>query len=181
MKVKENDIVKISKFMSLVLRHKPEILKLNMDGEGYVDINELIGKINEYKNISLNEKILYLIVENDEKQRYKIFNNKIRANQGHSIGVDLKLVSEKPPVVLYHGTVREKAEKIGKEGLKKMSRDFVHLSTNEKIAEEVGKRRGDPVVLRINAGKMFEEGYEFYKSENNVWMTKKVPVEYIIF
>ena len=174
---------KISKFMSFVLRHKPEIIGISLDNEGWVNLDDFVHKINKHKNFHVTKETIHIIVKNDEKQRYSLSYDEsmIRANQGHSIHVDLKLQPEMPPELLYHGTVENKLKSIEKEGLLPMSRNFVHLSSDIQTAENVGKRRGIPIILTIQAQKMYNEGYNFYQSENKIWMTKKVPVEYITF
>jgi putative RNA 2'-phosphotransferase len=177
----DNAHVKISKFLSLVLRHSPATIHLNMDKNGWVNINELIANANKYKNMCLNYELIKIIVETNDKQRFIISDDgeKIRANQGHSITVDLELESKIPPDILYHGTASRFLDSIMKEGLKPMTRQYVHLSLTEEIALNVGKRHGKPIVLYINTKNMFEEGYKFYLSENKVWMVDKVPVKYI--
>jgi putative RNA 2'-phosphotransferase len=178
---KEEKYIKISKFMSFVLRHKPELIGIALDNEGWVNLDDFIHKINKHKNFHLTKETIHIIVKNDEKQRYSLSydGSMIRANQGHSVHVDLKLQPEMPPVLLYHGTVENKIKSIEKEGLLPMSRNFVHLSSDIQTAENVGKRRGLPIILTIQAQKMHNEGYNFYLSENKIWLTKKVPVEYI--
>ena len=169
--------------MSLVLRHKPELIGISLDNEGWVNLDDFVHKINEHTNFHVTKETIHIIVKNDEKQRYSLSYDEsmIRANQGHSVHVDLKLQPEMPPELLYHGTVENKLKSIEKEGLLPMSRNFVHLSSDIQTAENVGKRRGIPIILTIQAQKMYNEGYNFYQSENKIWMTKKVPVEYITF
>jgi putative RNA 2'-phosphotransferase len=176
-----NDYVKISKFLSLILRHSPQTIHLNMDKNGWVNIDELIHNANKYRNICLTIDLIRIIVENNDKQRFIISNDgeKIRANQGHSITVDLGLESKTPPEVLYHGTASHFLDSIMKDGLKPMKRQCVHLSKTEEIALTVGKRHGKPIVLYINAKDMHKEGYKFYLSENKIWLVDKVPVKYI--
>jgi putative RNA 2'-phosphotransferase len=173
--------VKISKFLSLVLRHSPETIHLNMDKNGWVNIDELIANADKYKNIRLNSGLIRIIVENNDKQRFAISDDgkRIRANQGHSIIVDLELESKTPPGILYHGTAVHSLDSIMKEGLKPMSRQFVHLSPAEEIALTVGKRHGKPVVLYIDTKNMQKDGYKFYLSKNNVWLVNHVPAKYI--
>jgi putative RNA 2'-phosphotransferase len=129
----------------------------------------------------LNNDLIKIIVETNDKQRFIISDDrkKIRANQGHSITVDLELENKIPPDILYHGTAIRFLDPIMNEGLKPMTRQYVHLSVTEKIALTVGKRHGKPIVLYINAKNMYEEGYKFYLSENKVWLVNKVPVKYI--
>jgi putative RNA 2'-phosphotransferase len=175
------NVVKGSKFLSLVLRHSPETIHLNMDKNGWVNIQELIDNANKYKNMHLNRDIIKIIVETNDKQRFIISDDgeKIRANQGHSITVDLELESQIPPDILYHGTATRFLDAIMKDGLKPMSRQYVHLSETEETAINVGQRHGQPVVLSINAKAMYDEGYKFYLSENKVWLVDNVPVKHI--
>jgi putative RNA 2'-phosphotransferase len=177
----ENVNVRISKFLSLVLRHSPETINLNMDRNGWVSINELIENANKYKNMRLTVDLIKTIVKNNDKQRFIISDDgeKIRANQGHSLTVDLELESKTPPDILYHGTASRFLDSILKNGLNSMSRQYVHLSSTEETALTVGKRHGNPIILYINAKKMNEDGYKFYLSENNIWLVDKVPAKYI--
>jgi putative RNA 2'-phosphotransferase len=174
-------MVQISKFLSLVLRHQPETIHLNMDKNGWVDIDELINKTNKYKNWRLDKETLAEIVKTNDKQRFIIDaeKNKIRANQGHSIKIDLALEPKTPPDELYHGTAARFLDSIMENGIKPMTRQYVHLSRTVEIAENVGKRHGIPIVLYINTKAMYEKGYTFYLSENMVWLVDYVPKEYI--
>lgn len=170
-----------SKFLSLVLRHKPETIGITLDSNGWANTDELI------RNISINDKdfnmkVLEDIVRTDNKMRYS-FNEdktKIRANQGHSLTVDVELEIATPPDILFHGTHHAALLSISQHGLKKMDRMHVHLSDNYATAIRVASRRNDPVVLRIDATKMVEDGYKFYISKNRVWLIESVPVKYII-
>jgi putative RNA 2'-phosphotransferase len=177
-----NAHVKISRFLSFVLRHSPETIRLSMDKNGWVTINELIENANKYKNIGLNHDLIKTIVETNDKQRYILSDDgkRIRANQGHSITVDLELESKIPPGILYHGTATRFLDSIMKDGLKPMTRQYVHLSPAEEIALTVGRRHGKPIILYIDAKNMYEEGFKFYLSKNKVWLTEKVPIKYII-
>ena len=177
----ESKNVRISKFLSLILRHSPEKIHLNMDKNGWVYINELIENANRYKNMALTVELIKTIVETNDKKRFIISEDgkKIRANQGHSIAVDLELENQIPPDILYHGTATRYIDSIMKNGLKPMSRQYIHLSRTEEIALGVGKRHGKPIILYIDAKKMNEEGYRFYLSENKVWLVEKVPIKYI--
>jgi putative RNA 2'-phosphotransferase len=178
---KSNDQVKISKFMSLILRHSPETIHLNMDKNGWVSIQELIDNTNKYKNLALTIDLIKTVVETNDKQRFKISDDgkRIRANQGHSITVDLELEDKTPPDILFHGTATRFLDSIMKDGLKPMTRQYVHLSLTEEIALTVGRRHGEPIVLHINTKRMYEEGYKFYLSENKVWLVAEVPIKYI--
>jgi putative RNA 2'-phosphotransferase len=175
------DIIQTSKFLSLVLRHRPELIHLNMDTNGWVDVDELINNANKYKKMRLTKETLMEVVKKNDKQRFIIDaeKNKIRANQGHSISIDLALEPQTPPDELYHGTADRFLKSIMENGIKPMSRQYVHLSRTEEIAETVGKRHGKPVVLKINTKAMYEQGHTFYLSENKVWLVDYVPKGYI--
>jgi putative RNA 2'-phosphotransferase len=175
------NLTRISKFLSLVLRHAPETIHVNVDKNGWLDIQQLIDNSNKYKNLGLTIDIIKKVVENNDKQRFIISDDgkRIRANQGHSITVDLELESKTPPDVLYHGTAIRFLDSIRREGLKPMKRQYVHLSRTEEMAITVGRRHGKPVILYIDAKAMHEEGYKFYFSENKIWLVDKVPVKYI--
>ena len=168
---------KASKFLSLVLRHKPEKIGIQLDRRSWAKVPEILMGVN------LTMEDLEYIVETDEKQRYSFNDDKtlIRANQGHSIPIDLELEAVEPPETLYHGTIGQFLGSIKKEGLQRRSRQFVHLSKDVETALAVGRRRGKPVVLQIASGRMFEDGYEFFLSENGVWLTKEAPSSYIKF
>jgi putative RNA 2'-phosphotransferase len=172
----------ISKFLSLVLRHAPETIHLQLDENGWADVDELINKCIEH-NTKLDYEVLLEVVETNDKKRFSFNeeNTKIRANQGHSIHIDLELKEQKPTNVLYHGTVAKFIESIKKEGLQKMSRHHVHLSKDTETAIKVGSRRGKPIILAVNAPKMVADGFKFYLSENGVWLTDHVPAKYIEF
>jgi putative RNA 2'-phosphotransferase len=176
-----NAYVKISKFLSLILRHSPETIHANMDKNGWVSIQELIDNANKYKNLHLTIDLIKAIVATNDKQRFIISDDgeKIRANQGHSIKVDLELEIKIPPDILYHGTAKRFLDSIMKDGLRPMKRQHVHLSRTEEIAITVGKRHGKPIVLYIDAKRMYEEGYKFYLSENKIWLVDKVPMKYM--
>ena len=173
--------VAISKFLSLVLRHSPQTILLNIDKNGWFNIEELIQNANKYKRMNLTVDLINTIVSTNDKQRFILSDDgkRIRANQGHSINIDLELEAKTPPDILYHGTASRFLESIMNYGLKPMSRQYVHLSQTEETALTVGKRHGEPIVLFINAKKMFEDGYKFYLSENNVWLVNNVPKKYI--
>ena len=176
----EKEITRVSKFISLVLRHKPESIGLNLDEKGWAETSELLEKMNQSgTNISLD--MLNRIVETNNKRRFS-FNEdktKIRANQGHSINVDLELKQKIPPQFLYHGTATKFLDSILKEGIKKKERQYVHLSIDIKTAITVGQRHGEPKILIIHSEQMHGEGFNFYLSENNIWLTEHVPVKYI--
>lgn len=166
--------------MSLILRHKPEVIEITLDEHGWASVNDLICGV-EKNNPGFNMDILEQIVRTNSKQRYSFNDDKslIRANQGHSINVDMELKEKEPPEYLYHGTGEKYVESINQDGLIPKSRLYVHLSKDIKTAENVGKRHGKEVVYRINSGQMYRDGYKFYLSKNGVWLTKEVPVKYL--
>ncbi|CAA6821324.1 MAG: RNA:NAD 2'-phosphotransferase [uncultured Sulfurovum sp.] len=172
----KNNTKKISKFLSFILRHSPESIDLKLDAYGWADIDMLIMKS---KEIKLTRALIEQVVELNDKQRFIIQGDKIRANQGHSINIDLALKAVRPPDVLYHGTATRFLDAIMQEGLNKQKRQHVHLSEDIETATAVGKRHGKVVILKVNAKKMFDEGQEFYLSENGVWLTDKVVVGFL--
>lgn len=171
---------KISKYMSMILRHRPEVIGIRLDEHGWADVDELIEGIAKKKKF--NREILEEIVRTDEKQRYS-FNDdktKIRANQGHSITVDLELEPAEPPEILWHGTAEKYVAAIEKTGLRPGTRMYVHLSLDMQTAVKVGSRHGKPVIYQVKSGEMYRKGFRFYRSVNGVWLTIMVPVEYLI-
>lgn len=174
--------VNLSKFLSKVLRHDPAMIGVSLDAQGWTQVDDLLLKAERHgKRISLN--LLKQIVANDSKQRYAFSDDGlfIRANQGHSVEVDLGLASRQPPDVLYHGTPRQFVDSIRRQGLLKGKRHHVHLSVDVPTAIKVGERRGKPVVLEVQAAAMYQAGLVFYRSENGVWLTESVPPQYILF
>lgn len=178
--MKTFDETKFSKFLSLVLRHSPEAVDITLDQNGWVDIN-ILRKAFVYRGWKVSVEQIEQIVANDNKQRYSILNGKIRANQGHSVNIDLQLPAIVPPDTLYHGTVKASLDQIFKTGIRPMSRQFAHLSGDVGTATTVGSRRGDPIILKIDAKRCHEDGFEFFCSENKVWLSKHIPSEYISF
>ena len=170
---------RIGKYICLILRHKPEIIGIELDKNGWANVDELINGLKK-KYPDFNREKLEYIVNTDNKQRYSLSDDKskIRARQGHSIDVDVELKELTPPEFLYHGTAERFLESIMKEGLVPKSRLYVHLSKDVETAEIVGKRHGKPAVLKIETGKMAVDGFKFYLSENGVWLTKVVPPKY---
>jgi putative RNA 2'-phosphotransferase len=176
----EKQLKHISKLMSLVLRHRPETIGLQLDENGWAIVDELIEKINA-KGIKADRETIETIVAVNDKKRFT-FNDdqtKIRASQGHSLQVELNLEEKIPPVVLYHGTTAAYLESILESGIQKQSRQHVHLSETVETAKAVGSRHGKPVILTINAKEMQEAGYTFYQSANQVWLTDEVPPRFI--
>lgn len=169
----------ISKYISLILRHKPEVIDIKLDEHGWANVDELIKEIQKQYSFTMFD--LEKIVNEDSKQRYS-FNEDItliRANQGHSIAVDVELKETVPPTVLWHGTGEKYVESIDEIGLISKSRLYVHLSQDVETAITVGKRHGNPIVYEVNTEQMQKDGYKFYLSVNNVWLTKSVPAKYL--
>ena len=174
------DLQNISRYMSLILRHRPEVISISLDEHGWADVDDMINGIAE-KNEGFNMEILEEIVKTDNKQRYSFNADKtlIRANQGHSVPVDVELDEKEPPESLYHGTGEKYVSSIGTQGLIPKSRLYVHLSSDIDTAKNVGRRHGKEVVYSVTTRKMYQDGYKFYLSVNGVWLTKKVPLEYL--
>ncbi len=170
---------KLSVFISLVLRHKPDAAGIALDEHGWVNVDDLLVGVN-HSGRKINMEILEEIVKTDSKQRYSFNQDKtlIRANQGHSVLVDVELKEQEPPEFLYHGTAARFLKSIEAEGLKPMSRLYVHLSNDVETALTVGKRHGEAVLLKIYSGDMYKNGEKFYLSENGVWLTKAVDAKY---
>ncbi len=176
------DLVKSSKLIALVLRHRPDKIGLELDANGWADTQELLEKLNHHGH-RFDLELLKEIVATNDKKRF-VFSedlSKIRANQGHSIEVDLNLAPKTPPSFLFHGTAEKNLLSIQKLGLIKGSRHHVHLSAEAETAKKVGSRHGKPVVLTVHAGEMRMEGHQFFQSENGVWLTDAVPAKYLAF
>lgn len=172
---------KTSKFLSYVLRHHPELIGLYLDENGWANVDELITKSkNDTQGFTFEE--LCEIVETNDKKRF-IFNEdktRIRANQGHSIEINLNLKPQQPPEFLYHGTAHTNIDSILENGIEKRSRQHVHLSLDKETATKVGMRHGKPIILTILSGKMHQDGILFYLSDNGVWLTDFVDFKYIL-
>lgn len=179
MRVTNSDLTKISKYISLILRHKPEVIGIQLDTNGWANVEALLAGIG--RKYPIDFEVLEEIVRTDNKQRYS-FNEdktKIRANQGHSIQVDVELSGTEPPEILYHGTAERFSASIEAKGLLPGNRLYVHLSPDTATAEKVGRRHGKPVIYLVNAGQMQQDGYTFLLSANGVWLTKMVPAQYL--
>lgn len=169
-----------SRLLSLILRHKPQRINLSLDEAGWADVAHLLQRLEEHGHPTDLESLKEMVRTNN-KQRFA-FNEdmtKIRANQGHSIDIDHGYEAVMPPEVLYHGTAEKSVQSILASGLEKRNRHHVHLSEVLETAISVGKRHGNPVILEVKARLMYEEGYEFYCSENQVWLTEQVPAEFL--
>ena len=173
---------RISKFLSLVLRHQPELIGIELDDQGWTAVEELIAKADR-QGTRFTEAELRQVVADSDKQRFALSEDSrlIRANQGHSVPVDLALEPAVPPEVLYHGTVAKFLAGIRRQGLLKGQRQHVHLSPDQTTASKVGSRRGRPVILQIASAQMQTDGMVFFLSENGVWLTDHVPPSYITF
>jgi putative RNA 2'-phosphotransferase len=178
----QNRAIKISKFLSLVLRHTPEKIAITPDRAGWVAVAELLKACNA-AGFPITREELEEVVGTSDKQRFALSDDRlrIRASQGHSIAVELGYQALRPPEVLYHGTARRFLASIKEQGLCKGNRHQVHLSSDEDTAIKVGSRHGKPVVLLIESGRMHKDGFVFFKSENNVWLTEHIPPAYIKF
>ena len=168
--------------MSLVLRHQPELIQLKMNENGWVAVEDLLNGLAS-KGLAINRTELFEIVATNDKKRFALNEDQtlIRASQGHSIDIDIALNPQAPPPVLYHGTVSKFIRDIQQKGLQKMARQHVHLSQDVRTAKVVGSRRGVPIILKVNTQKMHEEGYQFFLSDNGVWLVEEVPVQFIDF
>jgi putative RNA 2'-phosphotransferase len=171
---------KLSKFLSFVLRHEPGAIGITLDHQGWVEIATLLAQCKEHRK-EISRSMLDEVVKTSPKQRFAISEDglRIRASQGHSVEVGYEAAV--PPEVLFHGTVADRIDSIRLRGLLRMERHHVHLSADFTTAKTVGERRGKPVVLRVLAGKMHQDGHSFYLSANGVWLTEAVPPGYIDF
>jgi putative RNA 2'-phosphotransferase len=176
----EQQLKHISKLMSFVLRHQPGSIGLQLNENGWANLQELIKKIND-SGTAVTIDIIRAVVDTNDKKRFAFNEDKtmIRASQGHSINVELNLKPLPPPDTLYHGTAERFLTAILKEGLTKQQRQHVHLSQLQQTAKAVGSRHGKPVLLTINAKAMVAAGFLFYLSDNGVWLVDSVPLEYI--
>lgn len=165
-----------------MLRHHPEEIGLAIDKNGWASVDVLIEKARNYgKNI--DQELLKRVIEKGSKQRFIFSEDQqyIQATYGHSINVDLQLNPQTPPEVLYHGTAEKNLPSIIEKGLKAQSRNFVHLSSEESDAYEVGFRHGIPVILCVVSGDMYSKGHLFYQSESEpgIWLTNRVPPKFL--
>lgn len=174
----ERRTVKVSKYLSKHLRHRPERIGLTLDEAGWVEIETLVAAAAAHGFRFSRDELDHVVARND-KQRFAVDGTRIRASQGHTVAVDLGLAPAAPPAYLYHGTVARSLDAIRAEGLRPMSRHDVHLSPDRETATRVGARRGRPVVLSVDAGAMHRAGHEFRVSANGVWLTAAVPPQYL--
>lgn len=178
----DKETIKTSKFLSLILRHEPERVGLKLGEAGWVSVQELLQAVSSH-GVALSIDQLKHIVATSDKKRFAFSEDgeRIRANQGHSVEVDLQYPPQTPPEFLYHGTAARFLDGIRKHGLQKMGRHDVHLSAETKVTLQVGGRHGKPVLLIIRAGDMHRAGHVFRCSTNGVWLVNHVPPEFIDF
>ena len=174
--------VRISKFLSYVLRHHPGSIGIELDSGGWADVSELLRGARR-NGLAITADELRRVVRDNDKQRFSFSEDgvRIRASQGHSVGVDLGYEQVVPPDVLYHGTAQRRVDSICREGLSRGSRHHVHLSADVATARRVGQRYGKAIVLEVQAGRMSSDGYKFYLSANKIWLTEYVPPSYLKF
>lgn len=173
---------RISKFLAMVLRHKPEIIGITLDEAGWVDVEVLVAALARHGKAVSHKDLAHVVASNDKKRfAFSEDGRRIRASQGHSVQVNLGLAPAVPPEVLYHGTADRSVPAIRLEGLVKRQRQHVHLSTTRETAIAVGVRHGRPVVLEVRAGEMHRSGMTFFLSDNGVWLTDAVPPAFIAF
>ncbi|MDI9884853.1 RNA 2'-phosphotransferase [Streptomyces sp. HNM0645] len=176
----EQRTVKVSKYLAKHLRHRPERIGITLDANGWIAIEELLRAAAGNGFPITRDELDHVVAAND-KQRFMIDGLRIRANQGHTVEVDLDLPVAEPPAHLYHGTVARSLDAIRAEGLRPMARHHVHLSPDRETATRVGARRGRPVVLAVDAESMHRAGHVFHVSANGVWLTDGVPPRFLRF
>ena len=169
--------VEISRMLSHALRHQPELYGIQLNLQGWADIEMILDKM------MIDQNELEFVVNNKSKRRFSISDDKksIRANQGHSINIQMDLIPNIPPTILYHGTSMRTKRSILNDGISRMKRNHVHLSSDVATAIEVGRRHGKPIVFKILAKMMYEDKFEFFISDNRAWLTKNVPPKYLEF
>lgn len=178
--INDKQLTQISKFLSLILRHQPETIGIQLDQNGWADVQILLEKANNY-GIKFDREILNHIVATNPKKRFA-FNDtadKIRASQGHSVEIELGYTNQKPPEILYHGTGEKSVQSILETGLERRSRQHTHLSGDIETAIKVGQRHGKPFVFKVLAEQMYNDNFQFFISDNGVWLTDNVPVRYL--
>ncbi|MFK7920328.1 MAG: RNA 2'-phosphotransferase [Bacteroidia bacterium] len=178
----EKDARRIGKFISLVLRHRPQMIGIALDPEGWTEVEQLLTQLAKHGTTINRQQLDYLAEHNNKtRARYSEDGLRIRAQQGHSIKVELDYEPVAPPEFLYHGTAERFVQSISQSGLNKRKRHHVHMSGDLETASQVGSRHGKLVILEVEAARMHEDGYQFYCTPNQVWLTNMVPVEYLIF
>ncbi len=176
----QSNPAQLSKFLSFVLRHKPDAIGLTLDPQGWASIDELIAKSDATGTRFNREDLLHVVATSDKKRFFlSEAGQRIRAAQGHSVAVELGLSPQEPPAVLYHGTATRFVDSILSEGLKPQSRQQVHLSADEATAHRVGQRHGKPAIFKVEALRMHANGFKFFLADNGVWLTDQVPPEFL--
>lgn len=177
------DDQRISRFLSLVLRHQPGLIELRLDAQGWAEVAQLLKQAKYHRGLTISREDLERVVRHNDKQRYAFSadGRRIRANQGHSVPVDLGLPSIAPPDLLFHGTATRHLSAIRRTGLQKIQRRHVHLSPDRETAWQVGGRHGQAVILTIRAAELHRSGQAFFRADNGVWLTDSVPVAFIDF
>ncbi|UUC44138.1 RNA 2'-phosphotransferase [Flavobacterium cerinum] len=176
----DKQLTHISKFLSLVLQHQPKTIGIKLDQNGWTNVDELIENANS-NGIKFDRETLNYIVATNTKKRFA-FNetlDKIRASQGHSVEIELGYTNQKPPEILYHGTGEKSVQSIIDTGLERRNRQHVHLSSDIETAIKVGQRHGKPFVFKVLAGQMYNDNFQFFISDNGVWLTDNVPTKYL--
>jgi putative RNA 2'-phosphotransferase len=176
----KRELINTSKFLSLVLRHEPQAIGLTLGPAGWVEVDELLAAMARHGRAITRSRLEEVVATNDKK-RFSFSDDglRIRASQGHSVEVELGYAPAEPPEVLFHGTCERFVEAIWRDGLLKMQRHHVHLSDQIATAVKVGERRGKAVIFVVAARRMREEGFEFFRSENGVWLTEHVPCRFL--
>jgi putative RNA 2'-phosphotransferase len=178
----DKEIIKTSKFLSLVLRHEPERVGLKLDDAGWTGVDELLQAVNRHGPALTLEQLKHIVATSDKKRfAFSEDGLRIRASQGHSVEVDLQYPPQTPPEILYHGTATRFLDGIRQSGLKRMARHDVHLSAETNVTLQVGGRHGKPLLLTIRAGEMHRAGFVFRLSANGVWLVDHVPPQFIDF
>jgi putative RNA 2'-phosphotransferase len=178
----DKETIRTSKFLSLILRHEPERVGLQLGEAGWVEVGELLAAVSRHGKVLTLEQLQHVVATSDKKRfAFSEDGQRIRASQGHSVEVDLEYAPLTPPELLYHGTATRFLDGIRTDGLQRMERHDVHLSAETKITLQVGGRHGKPVLLTILAGEMHRAGHVFRCSANGVWLVNQVPPEFIRF
>ncbi|HZH91785.1 MAG TPA: RNA 2'-phosphotransferase [Pyrinomonadaceae bacterium] len=177
----QSRLVSVSKFLSRVLRHQPGRVGIELDRAGWVAVADLLAACRAH-NFPLTREELEVVVRDNDKKRFAFDEDgtRIRASQGHSVRVELGYAPLAPPPVLYHGTASHLLASIRERGLVKGRRHHIHLSADAATAAKVGARHGKPHLIRVESGRMHADGYEFYRSENGVWLAEHVPAKYLV-
>ena len=178
----DKQIIQTSKFLSLILRHEPERVGLQLGEAGWVAVDDLLNAVNQHGTPLTRDQLNHIVATSDKRRlAFSEDGQRIRASQGHSVEIDLQYAPQQPPEILYHGTATRFLDAIRKDGLQKMARHDVHLSAETKMTLQVGGRHGKPVLLKIRAGEMHRAGFVFRCSANNVWLVDHVPPQFIEF